>query len=208
MRVLILEDLRGARSWLRDAVHLAFPAAEVTEADCLRRAVDELNAHPFDLFLCDLGLPDGRSFELLANVAGCEGMTTVVTTIHDEDEYLFPALRAGIRGYILKDHSKEDIAEMLVKAVDGVPPISPMIARKVLAYFELPQESKQVRLAPREEEVLGLVARGFSIAETAHLMGISPHTVNAYLKECYKKLKISSRSEATIEALRRGLIKF
>jgi len=207
--VLILDDLPHARAWLRTVVEKIFPHARTHEAATLAEARAALLVTPFNLFLCDLVLPDGNGLDLLMDpTLRHEDMITVVSTIHGEDEYLFPALRFGIHGYILKDHPPEEIADMLVRAVSGDPPVSPAIARKLLQFFHHTEPNDaEPPLSKREEDVLRIVSKGYTTAEAGELLEISPHTAREYLKSCYRKLEISSRSEATLAAIRLGLTK-
>ncbi|WP_161957608.1 response regulator transcription factor [Mariprofundus sp. EBB-1] len=207
--VLILDDQPHARAWLRTAVEASFPHAQMHETASLAAAREALLSTPFNLFLCDLGLPDGNGLDLLMDPSlRHKDMITVVSTIHDEDEYLFPALRFGIQGYILKDHPTEEIAAMLERAVSGDPPVSPAIARKLLQFFHHQGQNKpEIPLSKREEDVLRIVSKGYTTAEAAGLLDISQHTAREYLKSCYRKLEVSSRSEATLAAIRLGLTK-
>ena len=205
-RVLIMDDMPAARRWLREAVGLAFDTACCVETESLAHTRDTLARERFELFLCDLELPDGNGIGMIFEAQGLyPQMQVVVTTIHDEDGYLFPALRAGAQGYILKEHSKAEIAQMLAKAVRGEPPVSPSVARRLIGYFQA-QEQAAAELTQRETEVLKIVAKGFTLAETAQALGISSNTAAGYLKSCYHKLQITSRAEATAEAIRLGII--
>jgi DNA-binding NarL/FixJ family response regulator len=133
----------------------------------------------------------------------------VVATVFDDDAHLFPALRAGAQGYVLKDQSREQLADMLRGIVAGQPPLSPSIARRLLRQFRTvadvaaaPAES----LTAREREVLGLIGKGLTVPATAQALGISRHTCVGYVKEIYRKLEVGSRAEATLAASRLGLV--
>ncbi len=207
-RVLIMDDLKPARIWLGNAVQTAFKGAVIDQAEDIATARTKLNQRQYDLFLSDLELPDGNGIDLIKEVRkSYSTMVIVVTTIHDEDAYLFPALRAGAQGYILKEHTVEEISSMLQQAVEGEPPVSPSVARKLIGFFQGVENSKQqVALTQREKDVLQIVAKGYTIAEAAKILEISHNTASGYLKLCYKKLQISSRAEATSEAIRLGII--
>ncbi len=95
-----------------------------------------VSAIKFDLALIDLGLPDGSGVDVVAALREQQSETqSVVVTIHDDDEHLFPALQAGAFGYILKEQARELIIEQLQRISSGEPPLSPSIARRVMAYF-------------------------------------------------------------------------
>jgi DNA-binding NarL/FixJ family response regulator len=136
----------------------------------------------------------------------------VVVTIHDDDEHLFPALQAGAYGYILKEQSRELITEQLQRISQGEPPLSPSIARKVIRkYFAsqpaADQRHADVSLTERESEVLLRVAKGFTLPEIGVQLGLSRHTIADYVKQIYRKLNVSSRAEAALEAQRLGLFR-
>lgn len=208
-KVLIVDDLASSRAWLGQAVERAFPGIEVLLARTLAEArVASTPAPP--LALIDLGLPDGSGVELIGQLAP-QGTLCVVATVFDDDAHLFPALRAGAQGYVLKDQSTEDLASMLEGIAEGRPPLSPSIARRLLRHFQpmpmtAPTDEPAPSLTMRETDVLRLVAKGISVAEAADLLELSRHTVAGYLKDIYRKLSVSSRAEATLEAMRRGLV--
>jgi DNA-binding NarL/FixJ family response regulator len=137
----------------------------------------------------------------------------VVVTIHDDDEHLFPALQAGAFGYILKEQPRALITEQLQRMSQGEPPLSPSIARRVIAYFAAQAKPQQPDLMPhvslteRESEVLLRVAKGFTLPEIGVQLGLSRHTIADYVKQIYRKLNVSSRAEAALEAQRLGLFR-
>ena len=112
----------------------------------------------------------------------------------------------GRRGYLLKDQRWQQLAELLKGIAEGRPPLSPVIARKLLGYFRPAPPSYLDTLTGRETEVLSLIAKGVTLAEAAKVLGISPHTVSGYVKEIYRKLNVSSRAEAALTAQRMGLV--
>ncbi len=209
---LILDDHSGAQRWLADAVRMAFgEEVEITTAATVARACELLEQRAFGLFIVDLHLPDGSGNECLIRAARLHpGMPAVVATIYSDHDHLFPALQAGACGYLLKDDKKERIAALLTGILDGVPPLSPEIARHLVAHFQRPAAggpTGQPHLTERERETLAYIVKGFSIRESAELMGISPHTVSGYVKEIYRKLHVSSRAEVVAEAVRLGIVK-
>lgn len=206
-RILVIEDLPDARTWLHAAAEEAFPDAAVVDVGTLAEALGELKRKPPDLALVDLGLPDGSGQDfILAATASSPDTISVVTSIFGDDGHLFSALRAGARGYVLKDRSRESLADMLRGIVEGKPPLSPTIARRLLVHFREP-ESEDAGLTGREREVLTLLAKGLTVPGVAELLGITANTASGYVKNVYRKLNVSCRAEATLEAARRGLIR-
>ncbi len=200
-RILLLEDQAEMRRWLARAIETHFPTCHLQVAATLADARSLLEQHDFTLAIVDLGLPDGSGLSLLQRLPA-ECLSVVMTTFSD-DEHLFLALRNGASGYVLKDMGHEHMARMLAECAQGRPPISPGIARRILQFFHQPRDSG---LSARQEEVLALIGKGYSVAEVAGLMQISAHTVQGYVKEIYRKLGIHNRAEAAREAARLGLL--
>lgn len=206
---LIVEDLVEAQSWLSHVLSTAFEEIDVVVASTLADAFTYLENHIPDIALIDIGLPDGNGISVIEYLNQHDHETLcVVTSVFDDDKHIFSALRAGARGYMLKDQKKEKLVSMLKGIVDGEPPLSPAVARRVLGYFA-PEDKpthKETPLTGRELDVLGLIAKGYTTTYIAELLSITANTVSGYIKSIYRKLNISSRAEATLEAARRGMI--
>jgi len=173
-----------------------------------------LDAQPPDVMLVDLGLPDMDGVELIRHAARHQPACDVlVVTMFADDQHVMSSLEAGATGYLLKDASIERIAAAIHELRGGGSPISPSIARRVLARFRVasvppppaapPQPSL---LSERETEILRLVAKGLSFDTVGELLTISPHTVVTHVKKIYRKLAVHSRGEAVYEASQMGLL--
>ena len=213
--ILLLEDLPEIRVWLRKLVLEVFPGSTISESARVHDAIELVAAVKFDLALIDLGLPDGSGVDVVTRLRDMQPEAqSVVVTIHDDDEHLFPALQAGAFGYVLKEQARELITEQLQRISQGEPPLSPSIARRVMAYFSAkakPQPNlnamPNVALTDRESEVLLRVAKGYTLPEIGVQLGLSRHTIADYVKQIYRKLNVSSRAEAALEAQRLGLFR-
>ena len=214
--ILLLEDLPEIRAWLRKLVLQVFPGAVISESARVKDAIELVKSVKFDLALIDLGLPDGSGVDVVTQLRDTQpDAQSVVVTIHDDDEHLFPALQAGAFGYILKEQARELITEQLQRISQGEPPLSPSIARRVMAYFSAkakpaassPNAMPSVSLTDRESEVLLRVAKGYTLPEIGVQLGLSRHTIADYVKQIYRKLNVSSRAEAALEAQRLGLFR-
>jgi len=213
--VLVLEDLADPRAWLCGLVKQAWTGViRVDEAVNLQQARSCLTAHIYSVALVDWELPDGNAGGLIADICQRSPDTLViVSTIHDDDERVLAALRAGAQGYVLKSQSQQTVLEQLRAIERGEPALTPSIAHKVLAYFRQRDQSpppgalvdENLSLSPRELDVLRLIAKGYRNAETAELLGMTVNTVSSYIKVVYRKLGVSSRAEAALEASRLGL---
>ena len=214
--VLIVEDHHDAARVLAEVVTEIFKGPpRVTLAPTFTEGMASLVENgPFSIALVDLGLPDGSGVELVDRIAdqGAETLI-IVTTIFDDEEHLFDALRAGATGYLLKGHSPAELARYLVEAVSGRPALSPKIAQSMLGFFrdrEARKTSAQnmvESLTGREREVLSLIARGCGVREVSELLGISPNTVSHHIKSLYSKLNVHNRAEATAAAMQLEIFK-
>jgi DNA-binding NarL/FixJ family response regulator len=216
-RVVLIEDDAEMRTFFEGCV-TAHPDLELTASfGMLAPARRWLDEHPADVLLTDLALPDGHGLALLQHVVrtqpACEVL--VVSVFGDEDTVI-ACVEAGAVGYIQKDSTPADVGRIIVGVKHGESPISPMIARKLLARLrqrgapEVPAPAEPalpaLELTPRESDVLELIARGYSYAEIARLQDISKHTVQSHIKNLYSKLAVHSRGEAVFEASRMGLL--
>ena len=204
---LIVEDIDSTLKWLEQTLLVAFPEIEINMATSCAEAVHSLEHCTFDLVLLDLGLPDGSGLDLIAPLRASQGdqCNIVITTIFDDDKHLVKALQQGANGYLLKDDDTEAFVKQLQGLLQDRPPVSTRSLSRLLNKMQ-PDSSPGVELTTREQDVLQLVAKGFSVAESAGMLGLTTNTVKSYLKTIYTKLDIGSRAEATAEAIRRGLI--
>lgn len=209
---LLVEDHPDARVWLTDVVHAAFPGIVLSSAGDLesaRQRVEDLCAagHGPDIAVVDLGLPDGpgETFiaELRVRVPSC---MCVVASRYTDDDHLFAALRAGASGYLLKQRPKAELTRLLRGIASGEPPIAPALVKRLIGSFHADTPDQPNPLTPREREVLGLLAEGLTLTKIGTLLGITRHTVAAHVKRIYLKLEISSRAEATLQAVRMGVV--
>lgn len=207
--VLVLEDHPETREWLCGIIKQAFIEVEIHEASSLAQARKIITEQQLDLALIDLNLPDGNGAEIIGEITQQSPNTyCVVATIFDDDNYLFPALEAGAQGYLLKEQTSEEFIQSLQGILKGEPPISPAIARKMIKHFHSDMSpSDKPDLSNREKEILSAIAKGLSRNEAAEILGITSNTVASHLKNIYGKLNVSNRAQATLEALRLGLVK-
>lgn len=208
--VLIVEDHPDALQVMHSIVAEIFPAARVQHALDRRQGIALAQDHCFDLALVDLHLPDGSGLDVIGalNLRNPEARI-VVSSIYGDDGHLFPALQAGAQGYLLKDDPRDSLVRQLAGILDGTPPLSPAIARKLIRHFNAVPAAgprSEHNLTPREQEALALLAQGISVKHLAQSMGISPHTAGDYVKSIYRKLNITSRAEAALKATEFGLL--
>lgn len=233
---LIVEDLAEPRQWLAELLRSIMPdlkQIDLAETRAQAQAlVTQRRLGGYDLALVDWGLPDGNAEPLIRLLTGIRpDSEVIVATIHDDDAHVFAALRAGATGYILKSQPSAVVRAQLQGILRGEPALSPSVALRVLRHFREPASAASagtvssagstrpapagsapsgceatLHLSAREVEVLRLIGKGYSAPEVARLLGISSHTASSYVRDIYRKLGISSRAEAAMEAARRGLV--
>ena len=207
VNVLIFEQNPQTRAFLARVVSESFSDAmtltEVGDLPSAREAilssmlVDKASANPrlpFDILLIDLDLPDLAGLDLLVEFPTARGVK-IVTSLYADDEHLFPALKLGADGYLLKEERFEAVVENLQKIVRGKPPLSPALARRVLAHFQ-EVGLKGGGLSPVEIDVLTHLSKGFSAKEVAGLTKLRLLAVNETIHAACKKLGESARANA------------
>lgn len=167
------------------------------------------------VLLVDLGLPGGSGIDLIKQAVVCwPECEIMVVTMFGDQQNVMAALQAGARGYLLKDSRPEKLSEQVRALKNGGSPISPVIARMLLAKLSKPAASPQASLletnsaslTDKEREVLQLAAKGYSYKEIADKLCIAPNTVATHIKRTFGKLNVNSKSEAIYEARLFGLI--
>lgn len=181
------------------------------QADRLAQARRALRDQVPDVLIVDLCLPDGSGLDLIADARLLQPPPAImVLTVFGDEQKLIRAIERGARGYLLKDEPAIGLVEAIEQLRTGGAPISPAIARHLVARMLQPVSAAPERedspLTPREIEVLRLSAKGYNHAEVARLLDLSAHTVASYTRRIYEKLEVNSRTEAVYEAARLGLL--
>lgn len=191
-----------------------------------RAGITLLDRHRPDVLMVDLGLPDISGIEVIRHAARHHPATDVlVVTMFGDDQHVLSSIEAGATGYLLKDALMDRICASIHELRAGGSPITPSIARKVLARFRLQApvvinnsarnpvrkgaktgSTSSLPLTEREADVLRLIAKGLSFNEVGESQGISSHTVVSHVKKIYHKLAVHSRGEAVFEASQMGLL--
>lgn len=228
IRVAIVED---DASFLQDLVAVIEEAPDmqlVGTANGVAQGRLMLKGPSADVLVVDLGLPDGSGIEVIREAQRLwPDCALVVSTAFGDEGHVIKSIEAGARGYLLKSSVPNRLAEDLRFLHQGGSPISPMIARYVLARFrqttlpteapspeapatESPEseadEKNSAKLSARELEVLRYITKGFTYDETAALMKISRYTVMSFVRRVYGKLEVRSKVEAINEARSQGLL--
>ena len=207
-RILIVEDISETRHWLASIAAQAFPGCSVDDAASVGSAFAAVARHAPDVALIDLGLPDGSGLDVLRHLKiAAPDALCVITTAMGDDANIVAALSLGASGYLLKEQPAELITRQLSQLADGLPALSPAIARRIMEHFRRtgPVANEETELTAREKEVLALISRGLRNSDVAQQLGMAEGTVASHIKSIYRKLGISSRAEASWYATRMGL---
>lgn len=210
IRVLIAENHGVVRSGLeallsaKAETEIAGIAVDGVEAVLLARA------HDPDVILMDLKMPRKGGVEAIEEItAENPDARILVLTSFAEDENVFPAIKAGASGYLLKDASSEELFQAIRTVNEGKSFLDPAIAQKVMNELNRPQKNlppAEEPLTEREVEVLELVAQGHSNREIADALQITTNTVGNHISNILSKLHLANRTQAALYAIKEGLV--
>jgi DNA-binding NarL/FixJ family response regulator len=207
IKVAIIEDDPEMLAWLIALIASAADLQLTNSAATFHEGCALINAGGYDVLLCDLGLPDGDGIDLIRKSAALHPKADVmVITLFAEQRKVVDCIRAGARGYLLKGMESDECIAAIREIWGGGSPINPVIARRLLLYIRPEASQSDVQLSEREREILNMVARGFSKAECADLLGLSINTIRTHVKNIYRKLEVNSRAEAVFEASHQGIL--
>jgi DNA-binding NarL/FixJ family response regulator len=206
--VALIEDQRT----LRESFAVLIDGTDGFRCSGAFRSMEEaLAAFPAnmpDVVLVDIGLPGMNGIDGVRVLKDkYPALTMLMLTVYDEDERVFDALCAGASGYLLKKTPPSRLLDSIKEAACGGAPMSPEIARKVVALFRdiRPPHQAQHNLTPHELRLLTLLVNGHSYKTAAAELSVSYNTICFHIKNIYSKLQVHSKSEAVTKALRQRL---
>jgi two-component system, NarL family, response regulator LiaR len=212
IKVILVDDHKIVRQGVRAYLHTLADIEVVAEADSGAAAVAAVAQHQPDVVLMDLEMPgevDGIAATRQIRKQRPETQVIVVTS-HHQDEYIFPAVRAGAISYLLKDVEPDELADAIRKAARGEAVLDARVAARILLELQgLRQDEVNpfTELSEREFDVLRLIAAGKSNLEIAEALVIGESTVKTHIHNVLKKLHLDDRTQAAIYAWKEGIVR-
>ena len=208
IRVLIADDHPLVRAGLQAAL-ASMPDVEiVAEAATGSAAIREAALHQPDVVVMDLQMPALNGIEATRELRrALPSAAVLVLTMFDDDDWVFAAMRAGARGYVLKGAEQQEIARAIMAVAAGEAIFGPAVATRVLAYFATPPRTPTPfpELTAREREVLDLIAAGHNNHQIAEQLTLSAKTVANHISAIFAKLQVADRTQAILRARDAGL---
>jgi len=210
LKIAIVEDQPKIREGLRTIIDGTDGYRCVGSFGSMEEALGKLDRELPDVLLMDLGLPGMSGIDGTRRIKDLHpGVAVLILTVYDDDRRIFDALCAGACGYLLKKTPPARLLESLREVAGGGAPMSPEVARRVIALFRefRPPENAGHQLTPHEVRILALLVEGHNYKTAAAELGVSVNTVRFHMRSIYDKLQVHSKSEAVSKALRNRIVR-
>ncbi len=208
IRVLVVDDHEIVRKGIRALLSREHGIQVIGEAGNGRDAIAQARAFRPDVILMDLVMPGLDGIEATRQIAAAEpGVRILVLSSFSDDDMVFPAIKAGALGYLLKCASPADLIDAIRKVYQGQPSLDSSVALKLLEEMGQPAQEPVAssQITEREEQVLVLIAQGKSNREIAEELSVAEITVSKHVSNILAKLHVASRTQAALYALKEGL---
>jgi two-component system response regulator NreC len=212
IRIILADDHKLMRSGLRVLLEQQQDFAVVGEASDGREAVTLVNSQKPDVLVMDIGMPNLNGVEAAAQITQSHPeISIVMLSMHSDESYVLRALKAGAKGYLLKDSAETDLIRAVHSVAEGKSFFSPAVSKVLLDDYvrklkRSGTEDPYDLLTPREREVLQLVAEGKSNKDVAQLLNLSVYTVETHRSNIMEKLNLHGVPELILYAVRKGII--
>ena len=212
IKLLIADDHAVVREGTRQILEQEPDLTVVAEASDGAEAIKLAGTSQPDVAIIDISMPNVDSIEATKQIKSLyPGITVLILTAYDDEQFVFSLLEAGAAGYLLKSVRGHELVEAIRQVYNGESVLHPTIARKVLNRFapkagRLERKKPDKVLSNREMDVLNMAARGMSNQEIADELCLSLRTVQAHLGHIFNKLQVSSRTEAVVRAIKEGWV--
>jgi DNA-binding NarL/FixJ family response regulator len=209
VKVAIVEDQREIRECLALLVNGTDGYSCSGSYRSMEEAIEKIPRQVPDVLLSDIGLPGMSGIDGVRRLKELyPSLLVLMLTVYDDDERIFDAMCAGACGYLLKKTPPARLIASLQEVVDGGAPMSPEVARRVIALFReiRPPDRAEYHLTPHETRLLKLFVEGHNYKTAAVELKVSVNTINFHVRSIYDKLQVHSRSEAVAKALLNRLV--
>ncbi len=209
IKAAIIEDRRDLREGLTILINGTPGYRCVGSFRSMEEALPHIGSDVPHVALVDIGLPGMSGIEGIRLLRErYPNLALLVLSVYDDDERVFDALCAGACGYLLKHTAPARLLESLKEAISGGAPMSPEVARRVLAIFReiRPPEHADYQLTAHEKRLLKLLVEGHTFKSIAPQLGLTVHSVAFHMHRVYEKLQVHSKSEAVAKAMRDRLV--
>ena len=210
LKIGIIEDQPKIREGLRSLIDGTDGYRCVGSFGSMEEALAKVNDDLPDVLLVDIGLPGMSGIEGTRRLKDQHpGLAVLMLTVYDDDRRIFDAMCAGACGYLLKKTPPARLLESLKEVMGGGAPMSPEVARRVVALFReiRPPEQADYQLTPHEIRILALLVEGYNYKTAGDELGVSINTIRFHMRSIYEKLQVHSKSEAVAKALRNRIIR-
>ncbi len=212
IRIVLADDHKLMRSGLRVLLEQQQDFTVVGEASDGREAVALVNSQKPDVLVMDIGMPNLNGIEAAGQIAeGHPEISIVMLSMHSDESYVLRALKAGAKGYLLKDSAETDLIRAVHSVAEGKSFFSPAVSKVLLEDYvrklkRSGSEDPYDLLTPREREVLQLIVEGKSNKDVAQLLNLSVYTVETHRSNIMEKLNLHGVPELILYAVRKGII--
>ena len=211
INVMIVDDHLVVREGLRQLLELEDDIEVVAEAGSGLECLDMLEASCPDLIFMDIRMPGINGIETTRLVRRkCPDTKIIMLTIYQDNQHIAEAIQAGARGYVLKEVKRENLINIIHHVIDNGAFLDPAVASELFDHIKnakpAASEDRRPQFTQRELEVLNLLVDGRKDREISNFLKTSEHTVRSHMKNLFRKLGVSSRSQAVAKAIQGDLI--
>ncbi|MCR9131889.1 MAG: response regulator transcription factor [bacterium] len=207
IKVIIVEDNKYMREGWQTFIDYDKNLCVLKSFGSVEAALESEELKKTDVIIMDIGLPGMNGIEgVRAIKATHPNVQIIMATVHDDNEHIFEAIKAGAVGYLMKKVTPDELVAAVKDAHEGGSPITPNIARKIIAKMHAPIVSEEEQLTDRELEILQELATGKSYAAIGKSIFLSVDGVRHHIRNIYQKLQVHSRSEAVSKGIMKRLI--
>lgn len=207
IKVLIIEDNKYMREGWRTFIDYDKELVVLGSYVSCEDAIASGEVQKCNVIIMDIGLPGMSGIEGVKVVKELNpDVQVVMATVHDDNDHIFDAIKAGAVGYLMKKVSPDELVAAVKDAHRGGSPITPNIARKIITSMQSNEEKAETSLSEREVEILKELATGKSYAAIGKTIFLSVDGVRHHIRKIYQKLQVSSRSEAISQGIKKRLI--